>query len=98
MGEKYLKMEHRECFGESSVFVVELPVSEHDCPEVIETKEREIQNLQDYESFEEVTDYGQETIRSRWVITRKEKHDGQKTKFKARLMTQGFQEKIEATE
>ena len=64
IGAKYLKMEHRECFGESSVFVVELPVSEHGRPEVITAKEREIQNLEDYETFEEVLDDGQETIGS----------------------------------
>ena len=33
-------------------------------------------------------------IGSSWVITRKEKHDGQKTAFKARLMAQGFQERL----
>ena len=37
-------------------------------------------------------DSGQDRITSRWVITMKEAHDGQKTKFKARLVARGFQE------
>ena len=43
--------------------------------------------------FEEVCDEGQETIGSRWVITKKEKADGQKTDYKGRLVARGFQEK-----
>ena len=40
-------------------------------------------------------DNGQETIGSRYVITAKEKHDGQKQKTKARLVARGFQETME---
>ena len=43
--------------------------------------------------FEEVQDVGQETVGSRWVITKKEKADGQKKNFKGRLVAKGFQEK-----
>ena len=43
--------------------------------------------------FEEVQDVGQETVGSRWVITKKEKADGQKQNFKGRLVAKGFQEK-----
>ena len=46
-----------------------------------------------YDVFEEVEDNGQERIGSRWVITKKEKSDSQKTDFKARLVVSGFQEK-----
>ena len=46
----------------------------------------------DYDVFEEVLDEGQETIGSRWVVTEKEKHDGQKLQTKARLVARGFQE------
>ena len=46
----------------------------------------------DYDVFEEVEDKGQETIGSRWVVTEKEKHDGQKLKTKARIVARGFQE------
>ena len=38
---------------------------EHGKPEIIEAKENEIQNLKTYETFEEIKDEGQETIRSR---------------------------------
>ena len=53
-----------------------------------------IRNLKDYDTFEEVPDEGQQTIRSRWVITQKEKHDGQKQQCKARLVAKGFQESL----
>ena len=46
-----------------------------------------------YETFEEVEDEGQEAIGSRWIVTKKEKHDGQKQMYKARLVARGFQEK-----
>ena len=39
-------------------------------------------------------DKGQETIGSRWVITAKEKHDGQKQKTMARLVAYEFQENL----
>ena len=50
--------------------------------------------MTDYETFEEVNDVGQNRIGSRWVITRKEKHDGQKNEYKARLVAKGFQENM----
>ena len=51
-----------------------------------------MKNLTDYDTFNEVTDVGQERITSRWVITKKESHDGQKTKVKSWLVARGFQE------
>ena len=45
-------------------------------------------------TFEEVDDVGQKTVGSRWVITKKEKHDGQKTDYKARIVAKGFTEEI----
>ena len=41
--------------------------------------------------FEEVGDVGQETVGSRWVITRKEQVYGQKQNYKGRLVAKGFQ-------
>ena len=61
-------------------------------PEVKEAKITEVNNLLDYDVFEEVKDKGQETIGSRWVVTEKEKHDSQKQQTKARLVARGFQE------
>ena len=49
-------------------------------------------NLEVYDTFEEVKDCGQEIITCRWVIMVKEAHDGQKTKLKERLVARGFQE------
>ena len=66
-------------------------MSEHGRPEVKEAKTAEVDNLLDYDVFEEVKVEGQETIGSRWVVTTKEKHDGQKQKTKARLVACGFQ-------
>ena len=80
-------------FLENSIYVVEVPVKEHGKPEVKEAKEKEIKNLETYETFEEVDDIGQETIGSRWIVTEKEKHDGQKQNYKARLVAKGFQER-----
>ena len=57
-------------------------------------KRAEIKNLQDYETSVEVKDEGQTTVGSRWVITEKEQHDGQKQKCKARLVARGFQESL----
>ena len=61
-------------------------------PEAIEAKEKKIENLETYETFEEVDDIGQEKIGSRWIVTEKEKHDGQKHNYKVRLLAKGFQE------
>ena len=69
-------------------------MSEHGRPEFKEAKIAEVSNLLDYDIFEEVEDKGQETIGSRWVVTAKEKHDGQNQKTKARLVAQGFQETL----
>ena len=72
-------------------FTVECPVSKHGTLKVKAAKLNEIRNLKDYDTFEELPDEGQETIGSRWVITQKEKHDGQKQQCKARLVAKGFQ-------
>ena len=90
-----MKIENTECFDDISIYTVEVPVREHKMPEVIEAKEKEIENLEKYGVFEEVKYEGQETVGSRWVITKKEKADGQKKNVKGRLVAKGFQE-IEA--
>ena len=80
----WFKVENNECYNNIAVYAVEVSVKEHKRQEVLDAKEREIQNLFNYEVFEEVEDDGQDRIGSRWVITKKEKADGQKTDFKAR--------------
>ena len=84
IGLKYLKVVNHVFFSDADIYTIELPVSEHGTPEVKEAKMTEVSNLLDYDVFEEVEDKGQETVSSRWVITAKEKHDGQKQKTKAR--------------
>ena len=79
---------------DAAIYRVEIPVSEHGTLEVKEAKATEIDNLMDYDVFEEVEVKGQETISSRWIVTAKEKHDGQKKKTKARLVARGFQESM----
>ena len=86
----WMQIENSECFDEYVIYTVEVPVKEHKKPEVIEAKQREIENLEKYGVFEEVMDEGQDTVDSRWVITRKEKSDGQKQKVKGRLVAKGF--------
>ena len=94
VGAKYLKVVNSVSFSDVAIYTVELPVSEHWRPEVKEAKDTEVNNLLDYDVFKEVEDAGQQTIGSRWVVTSKEKHDGQKKNTKARLVAHGFQETI----
>jgi hypothetical protein len=67
---------------------------DHKHPDVIEAKNNEIRHLQDFDTFKEVKDTGQTKVGSRWVVTGKEKHDGQNTKYKARLVAKGYQKTI----
>ena len=90
----WLRIENKECYDDVAVYAVEVPAAEHKKAEVIEAKEKELDNLMKYGVYEEVEDEGQERITSRWVITRKEKADGQKTEYKGRLVARGFQEQL----
>ena len=95
VGTYWMKLENSECYSnEITTYVVEVPVHQHNRPDVKIAKEVEIKNLLDYDTFEEVDDVGQERITSRWVVTAKEVHDGQKSKCKARLVARGLQEEI----
>ena len=94
VGARYLKMAQSVSFSKFCTYTIELPLSEHWRLEVKVAKRAEIKNLQDYETFEEVKDEGQMSVGSRWVITEKEVHDGQKQKCKKRLVARGFQESL----
>ena len=74
------------------MYTVEIPAKEQNTPEVKEAKHKEIQNLVRFDVFEDVDDCGQERIGSRWVVTQKEKADGQKLQVKGRIVAKGFQE------
>ena len=67
IGAKYLKVVNSVSFSDVAIYTVEFPVSEHWKPEVKEAIMSEVNNLLDYEVFEEVEDKDQETIGSRWL-------------------------------
>merc|ERR1712115_455340 len=92
IGAYYLQVEKSVYFMDYEIFTLEVPVREHGKQEIVEAKNNEIQNLKTYETFDEIKDEGQETIGSRWMVTEKQKHDGQKHAYKARLVAKGFQE------
>ena len=71
VGTNYLKIINNVTFSDLSIYTVKLPVSEHGRPEVREAKTAQVDNLLDYDVFEEVEDKGQDTIGSRWVVTAK---------------------------
>ena len=48
--------------------------------------------MKNLEVIEKVKDKGQGFITTRWVNTRKEAHDGQKTDVKSHLLARGFQD------
>ena len=54
--------------------------------DIINAKENELDKLAQFETYEDVFNYGQKTLSTRWVITNK---DG---KTKARLVVSGFEE------
>ena len=58
---KYMEMERSVCFLEYMTFTVEVPVSENKMQEMKKANIKEIQNLEDYETFELVEDVRQET-------------------------------------
>ena len=68
-----MQVEKSKCFDEITIYTVEVLVREHKKTEVIEAKQREIENLEKYGVFKEVKDEGQETVVSRRVIDKKEK-------------------------
>ena len=74
------------------VFATEIPTKYQNTPEVIAAKQVEYDNYVKFEAFEEVEDKGQERIKTRWVCSKKEKQDGMKVDYKARLVVKGFME------
>ena len=61
---------------ENAVCIVEVQISVHNRPEIKEVKIKEIQNLEDYDTFQLVEDVGQKMVGSYWLITKNEKYDG----------------------
>ena len=77
-----------------NILVVEIPTKEHGRPDCVEAKASELENLLNFDTFEEVKDDGQKTTDSRWILNEKQAHDRQKKKIKARLVAKGFQEEV----
>ena len=77
----WFQMENSEHFDEVAIYIVEVPMREYKRPEVIEAKAKEIENLEKYGVFEEMKYEGQETVGSRWVITKKRESRWSKAKF-----------------
>lgn len=93
IGSYYLEMANDDSLDEELlIYSVEIPKCRHNEPQVVEAKLKELQNFKNYNAICEVEDKGQNRIGSRWVITEKEKQDGQKYIIKARLVVRGFQE------
>ena len=66
-------------------------MKEQDRPDVKEAIEKEFQNMSNFGVFGEKINWtNQEIIGTRMIEMESEKHDGQKTKIKARLVEQGF--------
>ena len=74
-----------------NTFVVFIPKDQWDKPFVIEAKEKELKNFQEYGAYQEVRDVGQPRMSSGWIIT--EKLYGEVLGAKARLVVHGNQEK-----
>ena len=69
------------------VLVVLIPRHLHNQPECIEAKEKELENWDNFGTYEEVEDVGQKTLNTNWVLVKKA--DG----VKARLCVRGDQER-----
>ena len=54
----WMKVENVECFDDVAIYTIEVPTKEHRRPEVIEAKEKEIENSEKYGVFEEVEHEG----------------------------------------
>ena len=51
--------------------VVLIPRHLHDRPECIDAKEKELKNWDDFGTYEEVEDAGQETLNTNWILVKK---------------------------
>lgn len=81
--------------AEESLVMIQDEEAEHIFLESVDKKEmqtaktKEIEKLKEFEVFEEVADFGEQKISTRWVFTRKP--DGE---LKARLVARGFEENL----
>ena len=66
--------------------------SEYKNPDVIQAMDEEMEKWRSFNAYEVVPDDGQEAIDGRWIINRKDEHDGLKVAIKARFCLRGFKE------
>ena len=66
IGMNYLKIINTMAFSDLSIYIAKLLVFKHGRPEVKKAKMGEVNNLLDYDVFEEVKDEGQGIIGTRW--------------------------------
>ena len=74
---------------DEEVLAVMVPRERRDSPEAMEAKHKELEKLQEFETYKVVDDIGQDRITTTWVLT--EKGD----EVRARLTAKGFQEEEE---
>ena len=55
-----------------------VPVEPHSEFEVLDAKQKELENWSNFNVYSEVDDVGQRTISTRWVVSEKDMPDGQK--------------------
>ena len=61
-------------------------------PEVQQAMEVELERWNQFQAYEVMEDVGQERIDGRWIVNKKEEHDGLKVNLKARFCLRGFKE------
>ena len=62
------------CFDELAIYSIEIPRKEHGTADVLEAKRIEIENLMQYDTFEEINENTfdkEKKITSHWIITKK---------------------------
>ena len=71
-----------------------VPSSQFNDPEVKQAMEEELEKWNHFQAYEVVEDEGQDRIDGRWIVNRKEEHDGLKVNLKARYCLRGFKEDV----
>ena len=79
--------------AEEEANVAVIPVKEHNKPECVETKKKELEAFDKFGAYVETQDRGQERLSSRWVLT--DKSTNEEKRAKARLVCRGFEENVD---
>jgi transposase InsO family protein len=77
---------YADLHSRGNVMAVIVPQSEHDSAECTIAKQVELNKLRDFDTYEPVQDNGQDSISTRWIITRNSEG------VKARLVARGFED------